>query len=183
MEGTMGCITPFAAEWAPKNWASCNGQLMSISQNQALYSLLGTTYGGDGVQTFALPDLRGRRAVSAGQGLGLNNYPLGGATGAETTTLGLNNLPAHAHNGNIAITLDADDNEGSVNRAAGTYPAILNNCYAKTPSPTPPPNQMVNPNYSVTVAPTGGGQSFNTLMPYLVVNFVICLAGIYPSRN
>src|SRR5436189_142599 len=107
MEGVIAVVTCFAADFAPKNWAFCNGQLLAISTNQALFSLLGTTYGGNGVQTFGLPDLRGRTPVSPGQGNGLSNYALGQSAGAESVSVTGNNMPAHNHNGNITLQLDA----------------------------------------------------------------------------
>jgi microcystin-dependent protein len=99
MEGVLAVVTCFAADFAPKNWALCSGQILQISTNQALFSLLGTTYGGNGIQTFGLPDLRGRTPVSAGQGPGLSNYNLGQVTGAESVTLTTPNLPSHIHTG------------------------------------------------------------------------------------
>jgi microcystin-dependent protein len=181
MEGTIAVVTCFGAEWAPKNWASCNGQLLPISQNQALFSLLGTTYGGNGVTTFGLPDLRGRRPVSPGQGIGLSNYVLGEMTGTETVTLSIPNLPMHTHNNELTLVLDADSNPGGVTRPVNTYPAMADNSYAA--SPTAAPNQMVPPTYAVAIGTTGSSQPVPVLMPYLVVNYIICLYGIFPSRN
>jgi microcystin-dependent protein len=180
MEGVMAVVTCFAADFAPKNWAFCNGQLLPIAQNQALFSLLGTTYGGNGVNTFGLPDLRGRRPVSQGQGPGLSMYTLGEVTGTETTTLTINNIPPHLHNGTIALQLDADSSDGGVGRAINTYPAGLANSYA---APTAVTGQMATPGYNVTIGAAGGNQPFPVLMPYLVVNYIICMYGIFPSRN
>jgi microcystin-dependent protein len=186
MDGIMATITCFAGDFAPKNWAFCNGQLISIAQNQALYSLLGTTYGGDGNSTFALPDLRGRRPVSAGQGSGFSNYNLGQQVGAEGIVLNVNNLPKHDHSGTVILQIDADSSEGSVTRSVNTYPALLTNGYAPPPVPPPnPPIQMLSPKYAATIAAVGSEQPIPVpvLMPYLVVNYVICMYGIFPSRN
>ena len=106
MDPIMGCIFVFAGNVAPRNWAFCNGQLLSIAQNQALFSILGTTYGGDGRTTFALPDLRGRAPVSQGNPQGINGVQLGEASGSPTTTLLITNLPSHNH------TLNASTNNG-----------------------------------------------------------------------
>lgn len=185
----MAVITPFAVDFAPKNWALCNGQLLPIAQNQALFSLLGTTYGGNGVNTFALPDLRGRRPVSTGQGLGLANYTLGEATGSDQVTLNLSNLPGHVHNGNVSLQIDCDSNEGTVPRATNTFPALLTNAYSANATPNPPPqppaqqDQMAAPTYAVTIGNAGSNLPFNNLMPYLVVNYIICMYGLFPSRN
>lgn len=182
MEGVIAVITCFAGNFVPKFWAPCNGQIMSIAQNQALFALLGNTYGGDGIQTFALPDLRGRRPVSAGQGPGLSNYALGQQTGGETATLQVNNMPVHNHSGNVTLYLDVASGDGTVNRAVNTYPAAYANTYAAQTLITNIP-QMATPVYGVTMGSTGGGQPFPGLMPYLAMNYVICLSGVFPSRN
>lgn len=182
----MAVITTFAADFAPKNWALCNGQLLPIAQNQALFSLLGTTYGGNGVNTFALPDLRGRRPVSPGQGPGLSNYTLGETTGADQVTLTIANIPAHLHDGNLTLHIDCDSSDGTVTRPTNTYPAATGNAFSATPSvppPPAPPDQMAAPTYNVTVGTAGNSLPFSNLMPYLVVNYVICMYGIFPSRN
>jgi len=185
MEGTMAVITPWAVDFAPKNWALCNGQLLPIAQNQALFSLLGTTYGGNGVSTFGLPDLRGRRPVSTGQGPGLSNYTLGEATGTDQVTLNITNVPGHSHNGNVNLTINCDSSEGGVTRPTNTLPAGATNAYSTTPTPPSPapPDQMGAPAYTVTIGTAGNNLPFNNLMPYLVVNYIICMYGIFPSRN
>lgn len=179
MEGVIGVVSCFAADFAPKNWAFCNGQLLAISQNQALFSILGTTYGGNGTTNFALPDLRGRTAVSAGQGPGLSSYNLGQKTGSESVTLTSANLPPHTHNGTVNnLQLQADSNDGSQNSVEFAYPAALAGAYAATPNTT-----MKAPTISATIGNTGNGVPMNTLSPYLVINYIICLYGIFPSRN
>jgi microcystin-dependent protein len=178
MEGVLAVVTCFAADFAPRGWAFCNGQILPIAQNQALFSLLGTTYGGNGVTTFALPNLQGRTAVSSGQGLGLSNYTLGQLTGTETVTLTSGNLPSHVHNGNISLQLDADSSDGTITRAANSYPALYAGAYASTPGAA-----MAAPGYNVSIGTAGGGQPMPIRAPFLAINYIICLQGIFPSRN
>ena len=158
--------------FAPAGWALCNGQLLSISQNQALYSLLGTTYGGDGVTTFALPDLRGRVGIHMGQGPGLSNYTIGTASGSEITTLGVPNLPPHNHNIKVATT-PGNTKSGS-GRAFGEL-SSSGDLYTSTA----PSHNMAD----ATIASTGSGAAFSNLQPYLCVNFIIALQGVFPSQS
>ncbi|HTH51627.1 MAG TPA: tail fiber protein [Pyrinomonadaceae bacterium] len=169
MEGTIAEIRLFAGNFAPRNWAFCQGQILSISQNTALFSLLGTTYGGNGQTTFALPDFRGRVAVGTGQGPGLSNVTLGEVSGTETNTLLVTNLPAHTHN-MVATSADANSSKpaGKVLANSGTTP-IYN---------TPSDGTQMGP-----TGPTGGNQPFSIMQPYLGMNYIICLFGIFPSRN
>lgn len=168
--------TPFLGEiyivpytFAPRGFAFCNGQILSIAQNSALFALLGTTYGGNGISTFALPDLQGRTPIGSGQGAGLSNRTLGEAGGAATVTLGINEMPAHAHA--LATSSGAADRSN----ARGNYLALPPDpVYSSAASDTSLGNVMT---------PAGGGQAHNNLSPYLAVNFVIALAGIFPSRN
>ncbi|HKP32318.1 MAG TPA: tail fiber protein [Chitinophagaceae bacterium] len=176
MEGTIGEIRLFAGNFAPRNWAFCAGQLMSISQNTALFSILGTTYGGNGQTTFALPDLRARTAVGPGQGPGLSNITLGEVSGTETVTLLTTQMPAHNHTlsgvnasgttGNptsstLATTKDATDN--TINSYATATPAAVLH------------------NQSIGIS--GNSQPVPIRNPYLGMNYIICLFGIFPSRN
>jgi microcystin-dependent protein len=180
MEGVMAVVTMVAYDFAPKNWAYCDGQLMSIAQNTALFSLLGTTYGGNGVQTFALPDLRGRIPVGVGQGPGLSTYTLGEVTGTESATMTINNMPPHTHNGTIIVT-PKGGNSADESNAAGNWPGQVDNGYTATPTPA---TFMQGPNIiSSTIGTAGGNQPFSLLSPYLTLNFVICMYGIFPSRN
>jgi len=180
MEGVLAVVTMVAYDFAPKGWAYCNGQILPIAQNQALFSLLGTTFGGNGVNTFALPNLMGRTPVGTGQGAGLSNYTLGEITGSENVTLTIANLPSHVHNGNITVTprggYSADDSN-----AAGNFPGQMANGYSATPTPN---TFMQGPNIiSTTIGTSGGNQPFEVLTPYLTLNFVICISGLFPSRN
>lgn len=176
----MAVVTCFAADFAPRNWALCNGQLMAINQNQALFSLLGTTYGGNGTTNFALPDLRGRTMVGVGQGPGLSPYSLGQRTGAETTTLLAINLPGHVHSGSISLYLQADPGPGGDPNVEFNYPANYNNAFAASATAGV---TMAAPTYTGTINPAGGNQPVPVLSPYLAVNYIICLFGVFPSRN
>jgi microcystin-dependent protein len=170
MEPYIGQIQTFGFNFAPRGWALCNGQIMSIAQNTALFSLLGTTYGGNGQTTFALPDLRGRFPVHQGQGPGLSPYQLGQISGTETTTLIATNLPAHTH----TFQLQAAE-EGTSETPQGNYIAGSGaNGFAAAPNVA-----MANTNVGIT----GNNQPFSILNPYLCINFCIALEGIFPSRN
>ena len=173
---------PFVAEirifpfnFAPKGWAFCDGQLLPLSQNTALFSLLGTTYGGDGKSTFALPDLQGSAAMHPGQGPGLSQHFLGEQSGVETVTLLVSEIPVHAHSVGRALG-DLGNSITPVNSvwaqaAAGRGAAAL----YKDGAPT----GQVNIN---SLAITGGGLPHNNLQPYLTLNFCIALQGVFPQR-
>lgn len=180
MEGVMAVVTMVAYDFAPKNWAYCNGQILPIAQNQALFSLLGTTYGGNGVNTFALPNLQGRTPVGVGQGAGLSNYTLGEMTGTEGVSLTQQNLPAHSHNGTINVTPRAGNSADDLS-PVGEYSGQIDNGYNTAASAN---TFMQGPNIiSTTIGIAGSNQPFSVLSPYLTVNFVICMYGIFPSRN
>lgn len=168
---------PFLAEvrivgfnFAPRGWAFCDGQILPINQNQSLYSLLGTTYGGDGRTSFALPDLRGRAPIHVGRSNGGDLHQLGQKSGEETHTLAANEMPNHDH---IAQAASAD----------GTTPVPTGAVLAQTPSRIY--NDPVNlvELRSGTVTNTGGGQAHDNMQPYLALNFCIALRGLFPSRN
>lgn len=161
-------IILFAGNFAPRGWAFCNGQILPINQNLALFSLLGTTYGGNGTTTFALPDLRGRVPVHPGQGPGLSNVNLGEVGGSETRTLGVNQLPSHSHA--AAVTQGAQTST----RPSGNFPSA-GGAYASASD-----GSNFNAGF---IRSTGGGQPFNIRPPFLGVNYIIALAGIFPSRN
>jgi microcystin-dependent protein len=163
-EPFLGEVKIISWNFAPKGWAFCNGQLMPINQNQALFSILGTTYGGDGRVTFALPNLQGRTAVHMGNGI-----ILGQSAGETSHTLNISELPAHTH----APT-------GST--ATGTLPAATGNLWGSSSANpySPTANASMNPACVVT---TGGSQPHENMTPYLVLNFIIALQGIFPSRN
>ncbi|TAF75342.1 MAG: phage tail protein [Bacteroidetes bacterium] len=173
MEGTIGEIRMFAGNFSPRTWSFCNGQIISIASNSALFSILGTTYGGNGTTTFALPDFRGRVAVGTGTGPGLSNIVLGQAGGTETNVLSTANLPAHTH------PMTASTDAASTNSPAGNSLAV-NPRGGITPYAPGAANQV--PMGSVTGS-AGSGIAVNNMQPYLGMNYVICLMGIYPSRN
>jgi microcystin-dependent protein len=176
----MAVVTMVAYDFTPRNWLQCNGQLLSIASNSALFSLLGTTYGGNGVQTFGIPDMRGRVPVSMGVSSTGTTYTLGEVSGTESTSLTINNLPAHTHNGNITITprvgSTADQAEPD-----GAFPGQLTNGYAQPASAN---TFLQGPEVvSTTIGVTGSGYPMPLITPYNTVNYVICTMGIYPSRN
>ena len=173
MEPFVGQIQPFGFNFPPRGWAQCDGTLLAISQNTALFSLLGTIYGGDGRTTFALPDLRGRAALHMGNGPGLSSRPIGQRTGYETTTLTTLNMPAHNH----TVTNPALADEGTADDPTGAFLAIPDSgakLYATT-------HDAAMGTFNSGSA--GSGQHFNNMQPYLVVNWCIALVGLYPSRN
>jgi microcystin-dependent protein len=171
-EPLLGEIILVPYNFSPVGWAECNGQLLSISQNTALFSLLGTTYGGNGVSTFALPDLRDRVPVGAGQGSGLSDYLLGQQGGEFNHTLILNELPAHTHQ------LNVKSGNGNSNSPGGNVHAA--NGVAAIPTYTnAAPNATMNPG---VIAPAGGSQPHNNMQPYLGLKFIIATQGIFPSR-
>lgn len=180
MEGVMAVVTMVGYDFAPKNWAFCNGQTLAIAQNQALFSLLGTTYGGNGINTFCLPNMQSRVGVGVGQGPGLSNYTLGEMTGAENVVLSQANLPSHMHNGNVTVTPRAADSAEDLS-ATGNFPGQIANGYAPTATSG---TTMQGPNVvSVALGGAGSSQPVPMLTPYLTVNFVICMYGLFPSRN
>ena len=177
MEGYIAQIIMFAGNFAPKFWAFCAGQILSISQNTALFSLLGTTYGGNGQTTFGLPDLRGRVPVGTGQGPGLPNVTLGELSGIPATTLTVNQMPAHNHTAitNVGVSSANTTSE----EAAGN---ILANQAQNFYAPVGTANGSLG-GVTTTVSLNGGNQPVNIMQPYLGMNYVICLNGIFPSRN
>lgn len=180
MDEYIGIIKIFAGNFAPRGWALCNGQLLSISQYTALFSILGTTYGGDGRTTFALPDLRGRVAVGEGTGPGLPPVNLGDLAGEPTHTLIQNEIPAHTH-GALVSSADAAQSAATAGAAIATPGSSSGRSFTPTLGfNTSTPNTVLNP---ATISPTGGSQPHNNMQPYLGVNYIICLDGVFPSRN
>jgi microcystin-dependent protein len=183
MDAFIGQIEIFGFGYPPSGWALCAGQLLPIAQNQALFSLLGTTFGGDGINTFALPDLRGRTPMGQGKGYGLAPRPMGTVTGEESHTLLINETPYHTHNlwcfngvvtDNVNIpdstvvlaTAAAKDGKGNILKIAPYYP-------------TTTPNVPMAPEAVSSV----GGQAHLNMMPYLTLNVCIALRGLYPPRG
>jgi microcystin-dependent protein len=172
---------PFVAEirmmpfnFAPKGWAFCDGQILPLSQNTALFSLLGTTYGGDGKSNFALPNLQGRLPMHPGQGPGLSLHDLGEMGGTESVTLLESEIPSHSHNVMASSTAANSNDPGPTNVLArpGALPSFA--------APSAGPVKQLAPE---TLAIAGGDQPHNNMMPYLTVNFCIALQGVFPPRS
>jgi microcystin-dependent protein len=181
IEPYLGTISVFAGNFAPRAWMFCQGQLLPISQYDALFALLGTTYGGDGQSTFALPDLRGRHAVAAGQGIGLSNYTLGEMGGVESTTLLSTQMPMHTHAAaSVTFQQAASTNATSgVSSPAAAYPAAGAQLYASSAD-----DSMGSPFSGMgTSSIAGSSQPVDIRSPYIAMNFVIAVEGIFPSRN
>jgi len=172
MEPFIGQIQPFGFNYAPQGWMPCNGQLLPISQYSALFSLLGTQFGGDGRTTFALPDLRGRVSLHQGQGPGLSNYIMGQAGGTEQVTLTQTEMPSHSHAVNCVSGL------GNVGSPAGALPGAENAPGADVWSNVAPDAQMA----TNMISPSGGSQGHSNIQPYLTVNWCIATQGIFPTR-
>lgn len=170
-EPFVGEIRMFAGNFAPRGWAFCDGQLLAVSQNDALFSLFGSVYGGDGRTTFGLPDLRGRIPIHAGQGPGLSERRLGAKGGEENVTLTVNQLPSHTH------PLQATQSQASNTSPAGRAfaPTTFGDVYS---SRFDPQNMS-----SQAITTVGGSRSHTNLMPFLCVHFIVALVGIYPSRH
>ena len=170
----------FAGNFAPRGWAFCNGQLLAISQHPSLFSILGTTYGGDGRTTFALPDLRGRFAMHPGTGPGLNPRSLGQVGGTENVTLTIEGIPTHSHSADLTIkAVSEKGNDTSPEHNVWATSADDSKIY----SDDPPDADMSSTATEVTIQNAGGGQAHNNIPPYRCVNFIIAFQGIYPSRS
>ena len=178
-EPYIGQITLFAGNFAPRGWAFCQGQILSIAQNTALFSILGTTYGGNGQTTFALPDLRGRTPIGQGQGPGLPSVTLGEMAGSPTQTLTISQIPAHTHAGQVQIS--ASNAAGTTTTPEGNYQAASStrdSLYAAAA------NTTMNSNAAqVTIGAVGGNQPHDNMQPYLGLNYIIALQGLYPPRD
>lgn len=182
MEGTIGEVRLFAANFQPRNWAYCDGRILAISTNSALFSILGTMYGGNGQTTFALPDFRGRINVSPGQSPGTSNYFEGEMTGYNSVTLLVSNLPSHTHTGisNAPFML------GSTMTGEGTDPADASpatttvNVYSNQANPV---SRSLPATQNLVVNSSGASSPLNIQQPYIGMNYIICMYGIYPSRN
>jgi len=207
MDAFIGMISPFGFNFAPRQWGMCNGALIGINQNSALFSLLGTYYGGDGRTTFGLPDLRGRSAVGYGHAPGLSSYSIGIAGGSERQTLTALQMPSHTHSATFTPTAgDPIHVEVEVSTDSGETTTASDGSYLATPVAGPSPQDQPEKIYRadsgtgtavlggvtamgggasglVTVGHTGGNQSFSLLNPFQAINYSICMYGIFPSRN
>ena len=177
MDSYVGEIRMFAGKYAPEGWADCDGSLLQISNYEALYSLIGITYGGDGQKTFALPDLRGRLPVGQGQGAGLTTRTLGQQSlGAEAVVLTSNTIPAHTHNFNVTSAAATDtDLTGTTTLA---QPASGTVCYINNSSTLTAETLAAS-----SISNCIGGASHSNVMPSLVVRYIISLTGLYPTHS
>jgi len=180
MDGVLAYTTLFAGNFAPRNWAFCQGQIIAISANTALFSLIGTYYGGNGTTNFGLPDLRGRAVVGAGSGPGLSPYDVGQVGGTETNFMNTAQMAAHAHLINFTATPGSGSSANQTDPASTVYApdSSGNSDYSSNPTN----NTGIYPG-TVTMTATGGNQPFTNIKPYLTLNYIICLAGMFPSRN
>jgi microcystin-dependent protein len=167
VEPFIGEIRMFGGNYAPRDWAFCNGQLLQISQYTTLFAIIGTTYGGDGRTTFALPDLRGRVPLHPGQGPGLSRRSLGQRGGTESTTLSVNQMPSHTH------VAQANSGDGDSSTPEGNFWAKSGADYHTAYNANMSPGAIAN---------TGGSQAHENMQPYLGIHFIIALEGIFPSR-
>lgn len=179
MEGMIGEIRIFAGNFAPRTWAFCEGQLLPISQNTALFSILGTTYGGDGRTTFALPDMRGRAAIHAGNGPGLSDRRLGSKGGVEHVILNSTQIPSHSHSAagtvQATITPGNSNNPNAKNFATSGTKLLYNSAATNL--------DMADNGATITVGNTGGNQQHENRQPWLAIYYIICLQGVFPSRS
>ena len=175
-EAFVGAIFAHAGNFAPYGWGLCQGQQLSIAENEVLFTLIGTTYGGDGVQTFNLPDLRGRVPIGQGQGLGLNNYVIGQKAGSEQVTLTTAQMPSHNHLLNVINVAGTVPTPIPTSFIAGTSAgSTALNFYSPGPG-----NTTLGPN---TIGLAGNGIPISIMQPILATNYIIALLGVYPSRN
>lgn len=206
MDGYLAEIRGFAGNFTPRGWAKCQGQILPVATNAALFSLLGTTYGGNGQTTFMLPDLRGRVAISSGMAPGLHDYDLGESFGFESITLNTLQMPTHTHfatmnqntypvNGSIAATMSVSTSEAEDSSPTDNYLGVSSaDVYVDSGSNGNTLNNdaiQINtsglsvsvPSDAITVGNTGGSQAFSIVQPYLTINWIICIEGLYPSRS
>jgi microcystin-dependent protein len=176
-EPFVGQIIMFGGNFAIRGFAMCDGQLLPIAQNTALFSLLGTTYGGDGRTTFGLPDLRGRVPMHMGTGTGLSPRRLGEKSGTETSTLTVSQMPSHNHAGVAQANSEAADSQSPIGNLLAKEAGGVTAMYSSHD-----PDGEMSPS-ALSIAHTGGGQAHSNLPPYQVINFLIALMGIYPSRG
>lgn len=195
----MAEIRLFSGDFAPRNWAFCAGQTLPLASNQALFALLGTTYGGNGVTTFSLPDLRGRTVIGQGTGPGLSQRSIGQTVGAPAETLTIIQLPAHVHTAQVtavaasgSATLYGVNAGGGSAMPGGNYLAEDNGGGATSYASSGTPVAMnagsvtitdVQAGITVSIGETGGNQPHSNMQPSLALNYIICIAGIFPSRN
>ncbi|WP_200978005.1 phage tail protein [Echinicola sp. 20G] len=187
MEELIGVIKIFAGNFAPRGYMLCEGQLLPIAQYSALFSILGTTYGGDGRTTFALPDLRGRAPIGTGYGPGLSDRRLGAKGGSETTTLNVTNIPSHNHS---VISHVKASSQNATEQVPGTNgantlaaPMAGGRAAQGYNNQSPDVDLNVSGGTPPLTSNTGGNIPFNNMQPFLAINYIICVQGIFPSRS
>ncbi len=185
MEPYLAEIVMFGGNFAPRGWAFCHGQLLPINSNQALFSLLGTTYGGDGRTTFALPDLRGRTPIHPGTGPGLSTKKLGQRGGVENVTLHVTQIPNHSHNtGSLKGTIMVNEDDGESEDPVGkNFGLAQNNALPYNSEGNVVPMASNTVDISGNTLATGGNLSHTNMQPFECVNFIIAIQGLFPSRN
>lgn len=189
----IGAISGWAPNFAPRNWAFCQGQLLPINQYQALFAIVGTTYGGNGQNNFGLPNLQGRVPIGVGQSPGTSMHPLGQQGGQETVTLTELQMPAHSHGATVTTSASLPVSSATATTATPTAETVLasatggssrNPVDVKIYAPAPGSvNVPLSASASVAVNPAGGSQPFSILQPFTVINYIICLQGIFPPRD
>lgn len=181
----VGEIRIFGGNFAPNGWLFCEGQLLPISENDTLFQLIGTTYGGDGMETFALPDLRGRVPIHMGTGPDGTTYHIGETAGVEEVTLTIQQVPNHSHTVSGPLLSGFGANPGKSASPVGGFPAVVPGLkqFGKTPSGDKFMADPVGYNRNTILRPAGGSQPHMNMQPYLAVNFIISLYGIFPSQT
>lgn len=189
----LGSISGWAPNFAPRGWAFCQGQTLAIAQYSAVFSLLGTVYGGNGQTTFGLPNLQGRVPVGAGQSPGTSQYNLGEMAGTESVTLTTAQMPAHTHTAIATATASLPASTATATSATPAADSVLaasNGASGRTPVDVkiyaPAPGSVNVPLTSaatVSVEAAGGSQPFSIVQPFTVINYIICMEGVFPSRN
>ncbi|MCK5058268.1 MAG: phage tail protein [Candidatus Aminicenantes bacterium] len=186
-EPFIGEIHLYAFNFPPRGWAKCDGQLLPIAENTALFSLLGTIYGGDGRTTFALPDLRGRVPMHQGNGPGLYTRKIGDKAGAEWTTLAVSQMPAHDHTGTATLSgkVKCNSGTGNADTPVGNSLASISrtNQYSNAGTNADMDDGTVDASGTLTTSTAGGSQPHANMQPYLVINYCIALVGLFPSRS
>ncbi|MCD1116366.1 phage tail protein [Chryseobacterium turcicum] len=180
MDGTISEIRMFAGNFAPRNWAFCQGQTLAINTNQALFALLGTMYGGNGISTFMLPNFAGRTPMGTGSGVGTSNWILGQMSGTPTVTCTTNNMPMHNHaSGTETVAIKTFSDGGDTGSPTNGTLASVAGLYSNQPADST--LRPITSAFSLSVA--GGSQPINIQQPFLGMNYIVCLYGIFPSRS
>lgn len=186
-EPFIGQIQPYGFNFAPRGWALCDGQLLPISSNTALFSLLGTIYGGDGRTTFALPDLRGRTPIHQGNGPGLSTRKIGSRGGEEWVTLNQAQMPAHDHTGQATLSgkVKCNSGAGNADTPVGNALATISrtNQYSNAGANADMGDGTVDAHGNLTTTTAGGSMPHDNMQPYLTINYCIALVGLFPSRS